>query len=171
MIQEILKLVRENSQELIVNNPAIPNEQNESAVALVADTLLGGIKSMASNPTAISGLLNGAEGSGLMQQIMSSAVSRMSSELKLSPEIANTVLSQLLPKVMASFGSKLADPNNSEFTIHGLLQQLSGAELPSGLGSMLEKMISPQSEQGNTGISNILGMVMGALEDSGKPKA
>ena len=142
MIQQLLQLVRENSQELIVNNPEIPNQHNDDAMALVADTLLGGIKQMASNPSAISGLMSGATGSGLLEQVIGSAVTRMSSELGVSTSTANTVMSQLLPKVMASFGSKLADPTNSEFTVNGLLEQLTGAEIPGELTSMLEKFRS-----------------------------
>jgi hypothetical protein len=172
MIQQLLQLVRENSEELIVNNPEIPNQHNDSAMALVADTLLGGVKQMASNPSALSGLMSGAAGSGLLQQVIGSAVTRMSSELGVSPTVANNVMSQLLPKVMASFGSKLADPNNNEFTVHGLLQQLTGAEVPSELTSMLEKFMGGNNNQAqDTGASNMLNMVMGMFGDSGEKKA
>jgi hypothetical protein len=167
MIEQILNLVRENAQELIVNNQAIPNEQNESAIALVADTLLGGIKQMAADPSAIAGILGGEKGSGLMDRVVSSAVQRMSSELNLSSDTANSVISQLLPKVMASFGSKLADPLNNEITINGLLQQLVGATGGQlDLGSMVEKLMAPQgaSSDAGAGLSSMLGKVMGALD-------
>jgi len=166
MIKQILELVRENSQELIIDNPQVPNESNDAAIALVADTLLGGIKQMAANPAAISGLMSGTAGSGLLQQVIDSAVSRMSSELNLSAKTAHSILSQLLPKVMAAFGSKLADPLNSEFTINGLLQHLTGAEIPGELTSMLEKLISPNGKQADPGVSNMLNLVMGMMGET-----
>jgi hypothetical protein len=170
MIQQILELVREHSQDLILENPAIPNEKNESAIALVADSLLGGIKQMASDPSAISGLMSGASGSGLMQQMIDSAVSRMSSELNISFETANSILSQLLPRVLAGFGSKMADPLNTEFTIHGLIQHLTGAEVPAEMTSILERFISPKPKSADAQGTDLLGMMMSLMNSSEESK-
>ena len=44
MFDQLLKLVKENAGEAIINNPAIPNQQNDAAINTAATGIMDQLK-------------------------------------------------------------------------------------------------------------------------------
>jgi len=46
MLENLLNLVKEQAGDAIINNPAIPNERNEEAIAATGNSITSGLQSM-----------------------------------------------------------------------------------------------------------------------------
>jgi len=148
VIEVIRKLVLENSQGLIANNPAVPSEQQDALINLVADELLAALENLFKNPGQISAVMSGLSSSDLVSQLSSKLADRVAAETGISLTSAESLSSQLMPRVMAAFGTKLMDPSNTEITLESVLKHFTGVELPAGLGNLLEMVLGQNAEDG-----------------------
>jgi hypothetical protein len=160
MIDQILKLVRDNSTEEIINNPSVPNEKNETAISLVSEQITDGIKNIFNNPSQITNLMGGGSFSTIVSQLINSTSKKLSSELGLGENLTQSISEKILPKIMSRFTSKLADPADNDITFSGLIKQFSGSSNLGDLSAMIERFITPSKqefsqEDGNNEASSI----------------
>ncbi len=61
MLDQLVQLVRENAQETVVANPAVPNEQNDAVIGEASHSIAEGLQSALANGNVneVMGLLNG----------------------------------------------------------------------------------------------------------------
>lgn len=61
MFEQLLNLVKENAGEAIINNQAIPDEQNDAAINQATEGIIGGLKSQlaSGNISEVAQLLGG----------------------------------------------------------------------------------------------------------------
>ena len=66
MLEQLMSLIQDNSQDAIVNNPAIPNQNNNAAIQTVFQSVVGGLQNEAQggNLSGLMGLLSGQAGQG-----------------------------------------------------------------------------------------------------------
>ena len=46
MSDNLINLIREQAGEAVINNPAIPNKQNEAVIAQAGQSLTGGLRNL-----------------------------------------------------------------------------------------------------------------------------
>ena len=141
MLEKLMGLIQDHSQDAIVNNPAIPNEHNDSAM----QTILGAIKSGmqqqvqggAGGMAGLAGLLggqSGTSGSGLMSNpivagIAQQAISGLMQKFGLGNNAASGIVSQVLPGVMGSMVSQTSDPSNSNFDMGDIMNVMADGKV------------------------------------------
>ena len=137
MFDELLKLVKENAGSAIVDNPAIPNQQNDAGImdqlkSAVSSGGIGQITDMFSGGNAAS--------SPMVKNISDGVAKTLVSKFGISNEQANGIVQSLIPKVMGSLVSKTNDPNDKSFDLNGVIGSLTGGGASGDLMGKLKNM-------------------------------
>lgn len=143
MLEDIINLVKEHAGEAIVNNPAIPNENNEAVTAAAGSSILDGLKNMISQGKA-QDVLNlfshpGADvqSNPAVQTISAGFVQNLVGKLGIDPAAAGGVAANLIPNVLQSLVHKTNDTADSSFSLESILGHLTGGQGIQGiLGSL-----------------------------------
>jgi hypothetical protein len=138
MLDQLLEMVRNNSQQAIVNNPEIPNEQNEDAMGTVLGSVLGGLKnyqSQGGNPNDLMHMLGGMGGNtnGMMSNpvvggMAQNAIGGLMSRFGLSNSSAGAIVSQVLPMILGTMAARNNNPNDS-FNVGGISNVLADGRI------------------------------------------
>lgn len=131
MLDNLLQLVKQNAGDAIINNPAIPNEQNDEAIQFASSSIFDSLKNTASNGNFgdIMNMFNGGGNAAEtpMAGIMNNnLVKGLMNKFNLNQEAAGGIASGLLPNILNQFVSKTNDPNDNSFDIQGILGKLTG---------------------------------------------
>jgi len=177
MLEQLMGLIQNNSQEAIVNNPAIPNEQNNSAMETIMGAITGGMKQQAQNGqggmAGLAGLLggqSGTSGGGLMSNpivagIAQQAISGLMAKFGIGNGAASGIVSQVLPGVMGSMISKTNDPQDSSFNMTDIMSVMADGKVDmSDIMNIAGKFMGggqQQQAQGGGGIGGLLGGLFG----------
>ena len=129
MLDQLINLVKEHAGDAIVNNPAVPNEHNEDAIKATASGIFDSLKNNATggNLESIIGMLKGGGDSNVTGKISSDVTSSLAGKFGLDANSAGTIVKSLIPVVMAQMTKKTNDPNDSSFTMDGILSSIGGA--------------------------------------------
>lgn len=134
MLENLIQLVKDNAGDAIINNPAVPNEQNDAAIEATAGSIFDSLKNQfagGGGMDMITNLFQGdqaASASPMAGGIANDAISGLVKKLGLPEGAAAGIVSQLLPKVMNSLKSKTNDPNDNSFDLQGIIGSLAGGE-------------------------------------------
>lgn len=161
MLEQLFNLVREQSDELVVKNPEIPNEYNEDVMADATETVFSGLQSSAAGGGLqhILSLFNQRGGSGgggiaglLSNPIVSSLISQFAGKLtgkyNVNSSQANGIAEQLIPNVLSNLVQRTNDPNNSSFDLNGILGSLAGGGGNNSGGLDIGSLVSKVSSMG-----------------------
>ena len=141
MLEQLMGLIQDHSQDAIVNNPAIPNEHNDSAMETILGAIKGGMQQQVQGGeggmSGLAGLLggqSGTSGSGLMSNpivagIAQQAISGLMQKFGLGNGAASGIVSQVLPGVMGSMVSQTADPANSNFNMGDIMNVMADGKV------------------------------------------
>lgn len=143
MFDQLLQLVKENAGEAIINNPAIPNEQNDAAVETATGSIMDHLKGLAGggNLDSVMSLFQGggnAASSPLVNNISSGVAGDLMKKFGIDQSSATNIVQQLIPVVMNKFVSKTNDPNDKSFDLQGIIGSLSGGQ--KGAGGILNSI-------------------------------
>ncbi|CAG4998324.1 hypothetical protein DYBT9275_01977 [Dyadobacter sp. CECT 9275] len=146
MLEQILGLIQQNSQAAIVQNPAIPNENNNDVMQTLLGAITGGLQDHAQNGNmqGVMGLLSGhGSGNGMMNNpivasIAGNAISSMMQRFGLSNDAASGIVGSVLPGVLSGLVSKVSNPNDSSLDFNDLLGGLTGGNSAQSQGSGLD---------------------------------
>ena len=131
MIENLIKLIRENSAELILDNFAIKNEYKEAAISETGNAIISELKKEFSKGN-IAGLTEILKSNGnlLNNKIVLAMISNFSESLSAKFELNNNdaeyISQNLIPAVMHQLILKTNDPNDDSSNIQGLLSNLGG---------------------------------------------
>jgi hypothetical protein len=173
MLDKLFDLVKGLAGDSVINNPDVPNEQNNAVIAEATHTVANGLQdtvaggglqhllSMFGGGTAgISG------GQGLLSNPMvGNMISQFSgtlmSKFGLGSTQAGNVANSLIPNVMNGLVNRTNDPNDSNFTLDKLLHSITGGQSTA--------VAQEQQANGNTGFSfqNLIGQFTGGGQQSG----
>lgn len=188
MLENLFNLIKEHGTDAVINNPAIPNEQNDAVLAdathSVADGLQGvlaggGLQSILSlfnsggNNSGGNGLLNNP----IVSNIISSFTNKLTSNHGIGGDQAGGIANSLIPGVISSLINKTNDPNNSSFDIGSIISSLSGGGgaqnggTQSGggfdIGSLVSKFTSgglDANNDGHVGLDDLISKVTGGAQ-------
>jgi uncharacterized protein YidB (DUF937 family) len=137
MLDNLINLVKENAGDAIINNNAIPNENNDAAINSAANSIFDTLKSQASagNLNGIMDMFKNNSASGELSKSMNSnVVSDLVKKFGIDNAAASGIASTLVPKVLESFTKKTNDPNDSSFDLQDIMKNIGGT---GGLGDMM----------------------------------
>ncbi|MBB3841466.1 hypothetical protein FHS57_005494 [Runella defluvii] len=139
MLEQLMSLIQDNSQDAIVNNPAIPNQNNNAAMQTVFQSVVGGLQNEAQggNLSGLMGLLSGQGGQGgslmnnpIVAGIAQNAIGSLMEKFGLSNSAAGNIIAQVLPGVLSSMISKTSNPNDNSMDFGGIMGSLLGGQAP-----------------------------------------
>jgi hypothetical protein len=164
MLQNLLELVKENAQEAIIKNDALPNQYNDEAVKEASTTIqnvLGGAVQNG-NLQDVLGLFTDKKNianNPLVGNIVNQLSGSLGSKFGVDPSNAANIATTLLPQVLNMLQSKTNDPNDPSFDINDLMGQLSGNN---GAGSVDFGSIISQMQSGKgVDLAGVAGQLLG----------
>ena len=133
MLDNLLDLVKQHAGEAIINNPVIPTERNDEAIASATSSIFDGLKNTASsgNIGDIMSLFNGGNvaNSRIVQNIQGSFVGDLMNKFGVDPGRATNIAGNLIPTVLQTFVNKTNDPNDSSFNLQDIISKVGGGNL------------------------------------------
>ena len=171
MLKELFELVRGQATETVINNPAVPNEQNNEVVAEATNTVASGLRNIVAGG-GVQNLLamfnsGGNKQSLLNNPIVSMMIGHFAGKLMNKFGMDNTRASQvsgsLIPDVMSGLINKTNDPNEKTFSLEGLLGSITGNKTAgNGQGGGLQDILGKLT--GSAGNNDAGGGIMDLIQ-------
>ncbi len=142
MFEQLTQLVKQFGNDAVVNNPAVPNENNEAVLEEANASIIDSLKGMVANGNIsdLAGLFEGnnaADGSNpAVKQITDKLTGSLGEKFGLSSDAASGVAGSLIPKILGSLIGKAKDPNDSSFNISDIIGSLTGGDTQANGGIM-----------------------------------
>ncbi len=162
MFDQLMNLVKQYSGDAIINNPAIPNEQNDEAMSTASGSIMDTLKGMMSSGGAASVLdlfnqNNNADVTNhpVTQNVSSNLITTLINKFGIDSNKAGGIASAIIPMVMSKLVSKTNDSNDSSFDLQGILNSLSGNKTGGmDIGSLISKFGGNSIDKNNDGQVN-----------------
>ena len=157
MLEKLFNLVKESAGEAVINNPDIPNDQNNEVVAEATNTVASGLRNMVAGgglQNIISMFTNkGQQGSGrsgllsnpIVNMMIGHFAGKLMSKFNLGGNKANNVASSLIPDALGNLINKTNDPSDNGFSLEGLLDSITGGKTT--------EVVQEQQSSGNSGFN------------------
>lgn len=145
MLEQISELVKQYGQETVVNNPDVPNEENNAVLAEATNTITGGMQNMLAGgglQDIISMFTGGGnnqsntQGGGIggllknpvVSMMVGHLISKLVGKFNMSPAQASNISNNLIPNVLNGLvtRTKSTDPANDAFDLNDLIGSLTG---------------------------------------------
>lgn len=186
MLENLFSLVKEQGFDSVINNPEVPNEQNEAVLASATDSVAGGLQ----NALASGGLQNvlslfgnrdnnGGGGIGslmnnpIVQSIIGNFTNKLTNEQGISSTQASGIAGSLIPSVISSLIGKTNDPNDSSFDMNNIIGSLTGGGGTSSGGFDFNSILSKfggggldTDGDGQVELSDIVSKVSGGAQQA-----
>jgi hypothetical protein len=132
MLDQLINLVRQNSKDAVIDNPAIPNEKNEAAVqdagGSIFSTLQGALSRGQLNEVLAFFKGGGAGSENIVQEATGNYAQDLKNKFGLDDSNAQSVANKVVPQTMSQLASKATDPSDNSFNIQDIFNQLSGGK-------------------------------------------
>lgn len=170
MLEQLFNLVKSGSENEIINNPMIPNEQNNHAVGLATDSIFSGLQGALANGGLkdVLGMFAGKSGinasNPVVGGIVNNLVGGLTQKFGLDSQAAGSIASSLIPSILGKMVAKTNDPADPSFDMNGIIGSLTGGT--SSQGSPVE--LPGVAQAGGSGIdfSGMLKSLAGGSLDS-----
>lgn len=177
MLEQLLNLVQDHSQDAIVKNPVIPNQHNESAQASILSSIMDGFQNEAQggNIGGLLSLMTGKQGggSGLMSNpivsgIAQNAIGSLMDKFGIENQAAKGIVSSVLPGVLGSLISKTNDPNDNSVDMNSVFGSiLGGTQTPHTSQGLDFNQISAALSDGKIDMNDVMNIGGGLLQGGG----
>ena len=144
MFETLMNLVQQNAGQSVINNPAIPNDQNDTVLQTVTGSIMSGLGQQAQGGGlgSLLGMVTGQGGSvdnhPATQGVQQHVEQDLMSKLGISPQVAMSIAGALVPMVLGKLMNKANDPNDSSVDAGSLMSALGGGQQSGGgIGGML----------------------------------
>ena len=144
MFEQLTELVKQYGSDAVVNNPAVPNEQNEAVMEEANGSILNGLKEMVAsgNVGDLAGMLSGKTPIDMNNPVVAELAGKVTGNLGdkfgLSPDAAGSVAGGLIPQVLSGLVNKAKDPNQPGFNVQDIIASISNGQ-GGGLMDMVTK--------------------------------
>ncbi len=173
MLDNLLDLIKQNAGSSIINNPAIPNEQNEAAVSLASSSIMDGLKNMiaSGNVQDVASLFNHQGGdianTPAAQQISGGFVQDLMKKFGLGEGAASGIAASLIPMVLQKLVHKTNDANDNSFDITSIIGSLAGGggqQTAGGGGLDIQSIVKQFTGGGNAANTGGGGGILDSLK-------
>ena len=148
MLDQLFNLVKQFGQDTVIENPEIPNEQNEEVIADATKTIGSGFQNMMAGGgfESILDLFKGGGNSGnsssgggiagllknpIVTMMIGYFTNKLVSKYKMAPSSASNVSNNLIPNVLNGLITNTTsnDPKNDAFDFNDLIGSLTGGNV------------------------------------------
>ncbi len=105
MLENLEQFIRDNAQDLVVNNKEIPNEQNEQVIQAASGSIVDTLKNQLGSGNIgdiISSFTQGDSASGVANQATNDFTNKLGA-LGINMDTAKSIGAALIPMIMAKF--------------------------------------------------------------------
>ena len=193
MIEQISELVKQFGRQAVIENPDIPNEQNNAVLAEATNTIAGGMQNMLAgggfediismftgrnrSQNTQGGGIGGLLKNPMVVMMVGHLISKLVGKFKMNPTQASRVANDLIPNVLSELVTRTnsAAPADSNFDFNDLIGSLSGGSTSSpSAGVNLNGILEQLTKGGNGGgggldLQDIIGSItQGAQQKQGE---
>lgn len=167
MLEELFSLVKSVAANSVVNNPEVPNEQNDEVVAEATNTVASGLRNIVagggvqnllqmfgSGNSGKAGLMNNP----LVSMMIGHFANKLMSKFRMGSGQANNVATGLIPSVVEGLINKTNDPNNNQFSLEGLLNSITGGQS--------SEVLQPSGSNSGMNINDLLNQLGGGSQQN-----
>jgi hypothetical protein len=161
MLENLFQLIKEQGQTDVVDNPAVPNEQNNAVMAEASQAIAGTMQNaLASGQTEQVQQLfqtddtNQMMGNPLAQNMQGNFIDSITSKLGINKNVAMGIAASLIPIVLSKLVRRTNSPapQDSGFDLGGLIGGLTGGGgLMGGGGINMGNVLGQLTSSGNGG--------------------
>ena len=134
MLKELFELVKGQATETVINNPAVPNEQNNEVVAEATNTVASGLRNIVAGGgvQSLLALFGGGNdkksllSNPIVSMMMGHFAGKLMNKFNMNNSQANNLSGNLIPSVLGSLINKTNDPNDQTFSLENLLGSITG---------------------------------------------
>jgi hypothetical protein len=144
MLEQISALVKQYGQDAVVNNPDVPNEENNAVLAEATNTITGGMQNMLaggglqdiismftggnSNQTGQRGGVGGLLKNPMVTMMVGHLISKLVGKFNMNPSQASNIANNLVPNVLNGLVNRTTsnDPSDDAFDLNDLIGSLTG---------------------------------------------
>jgi hypothetical protein len=137
MLEQLMQLIQQQGQQSVVENPAVPNEQNEAVMQEAQSSITAGLQQMAANGN-ISQLTQMMQGGQVhtdnpaVQQISGNFIQNITQKFGINSQAASSIAASIIPNVLSRILNRNNAGSQGGFDIGGLLQSLTGGNNATG---------------------------------------
>ncbi|SEI98494.1 hypothetical protein SAMN05216327_105119 [Dyadobacter sp. SG02] len=112
MLEQLFDLVQQNSQQAVVQNPAVPNEHNEEVINTLTSSITGGLQEQvqSGNIGGLMSLFGGESGTSaasllnnpIVASIATNAIGAIVQKFGLNSQVAGSIVNSVLPGVLGA---------------------------------------------------------------------
>jgi hypothetical protein len=188
MLENLFNLVKEQGVESVINNPEVPNDQNNAVLASATDSVAGGLQSalasgglqsvlsmFGGNGNSNGGGIAGLMSNPIVQSIIGNFTNKLTNNHGISGSQASGIASSLIPGVISSLIGKTTNANDSSFDMNSIISSLTGGGQTAQAGgaggfdfnSILSKFTSgglDSDGDGKVELSDIISKVSGGAQ-------
>jgi hypothetical protein len=132
MLDNLINLIRGNSDDSIINNKAIPNERNEQAVHAAGTSIFSTLQNALSGGRLndVLGYFKGEDSGSheIVKEATDDYAQKLQSDVGLNATEAQETANKVVPQSMNQLASKTTDPSDNSFNIQDIFNKLSGGK-------------------------------------------
>ena len=173
-----MNLVQQHAGQAVINNPAIPDSQNDSVMQTVAGSILSGLGQQAQGGGLGNLLGMVVKGGGNIQEnpvtqgVQQHVEQGLMEKLGISPQVAMSIAASLVPMVLGKLMNKAADPTDPSIDGNSILgaatgkqgvdwMGMAGSAMADGKLDMNDLMRVAGQQTGGGGLGGMLGGLFG----------
>ncbi|MEO6167689.1 MAG: hypothetical protein ABIO46_04860 [Chitinophagales bacterium] len=183
MLKELYDLVKGNAIESVINNPDVPNDQNDAVVAEATNTVAsglrnivagGGVQSLLSLFGSVGNNKKSLLGNPIVSMMMGHFAGKLMNKFKMNNSQANNLSGTLIPNVLGSLINKTNDPGDSGFSLEKILGSITGNKSGNfagvqnpgagGFGDLLKQLSGGQAQESGGGIMDVIKNLAGGAQ-------
>lgn len=169
MLEQISELVKQFGKQAVVENPDVPDDQNNAVLAEATSTIAGGMQNMLAGgglediismftgknqgQNSRSGGIGGLLKNPVVVMMVGHLISKLVSKFRMNPSQASNVANNLVPNVLNELVTRTNStaPSDSNFDFNDLIGSLTGgtATGPTGGGINLNGILEQLTKGGN----------------------
>jgi len=182
MLKELIDLVKQQAQQPVINNAAVPNEYNNAVVAEASNTVASGLRNIVAGG-GLQSLLALFTGGGrdkksllsnpIVSMMMGHFAGKLINKYRLDSSQANNISGTLIPDVIGTLINKTNDSSNNTFSLEKLLASITGgksnevaSQISTGQGGFqdLVRQFSGEDQNGSGGWLDIVKSLAGGAQ-------
>ena len=178
MLKELFDLVKSQATETVINNPVVPNEQNNEVVAEATNTVASGLRNIVAGGgvQSLLALFGGGNdkksllSNPIVSMMMGHFAGKLMNKFNMNNSQANNLSGNLIPSVLGSLINKTNDPNDQTFSLENLLGSITGnksgfaTSQGGGLQDLLSQFGGGGAQGGSGGMLDIIKDLAGGAQ-------
>jgi hypothetical protein len=160
MLENLTNLVKEQAGDAIINNPAIPNEQNDNAIQAASGSITEVLQEKVSsgNFGDLSQLFSGSDlaNNPIVAKIKDVFAGKLGN-MGVDGTAANGAAAGIIPGLIEKFVKRTNDPNDKGFDLQSMLKQFAGPDGKFDMGDVMNIF------KGNSGSGGGIGGMLGGM--------